>query len=267
MLRTRQKIKGICRICGEEKELSFEHIPPQSLGNTREARLRNGVTILENDRFIWDIGDLKYAQRQQGIGFFTICRECNSYKGIHYDNYFKDFYLQISDERAKYIGGKPFPADVMLTNVYPLRILKYMVSALLTISKPKWAIANPNLQRFARYKDDNNFDLTRYHLDAYLRIGAFRAEQFFASMMYSGNFLRYRPLKVSYVDLADMGFHLISDFSCNSESFGRFAMRYGIDESFTGSFRLLCVERNSFVPFDFRTQQEIIMESEEAADY
>ena len=34
----KQKIYGICRICGENKELTFEHVPPETVFNKGAVR-------------------------------------------------------------------------------------------------------------------------------------------------------------------------------------------------------------------------------------
>lgn len=38
----------ICRICGKEGPLSFEHIPPQSVGNDHTVKLYSGVDAVKS---------------------------------------------------------------------------------------------------------------------------------------------------------------------------------------------------------------------------
>ena len=38
----------ICRICGKEGPLSFEHIPPQSVGNNHTVKLYSGVDAVKS---------------------------------------------------------------------------------------------------------------------------------------------------------------------------------------------------------------------------
>ncbi len=260
-----QKIIGICRICGQRKELSFEHVPPRSVGNTKPARLRSGEEIIRNDRYIWDVGDLRFTKRVRGIGFYSICKDCNSFKGGNYDNYFKEFYTQMSNDESFCLGGDPFEAEVNLQNIYPLRILKYLVASLLTISSPEWALHLSDLQQFVRDKRNLSFDMDKYSLDVYLRVGQFRAEQYCAPMFYMGSFMKFQPLFVTYTDLTSIGYHMIIGRSLNTMSFSWFAMQFGIDQSFSGTRRFLCVERNSWVPFDYRTKKEIVTSSMEDA--
>lgn len=38
---------GRCHICGREGKLSFEHIPPRSMGNDHSVRSYRGVDIIK----------------------------------------------------------------------------------------------------------------------------------------------------------------------------------------------------------------------------
>ena len=40
----KQKTYGICRLCGENKELTFEHVPPETVFN-KGAVIRGGRTV------------------------------------------------------------------------------------------------------------------------------------------------------------------------------------------------------------------------------
>lgn len=83
-------IEGICHVCGKRGKLSFEHIPPKSMGNTGRSRRYAMVDIVGgNHRF--DISDktgVRYEQQQQGCGVRTICESCNSFFGQNYVNEF-----------------------------------------------------------------------------------------------------------------------------------------------------------------------------------
>ena len=83
----------ICRICGKEGPLSFEHIPPQSVGNDHTVKLYSGVDAVKSSLTGQDdMEGLKYRQLQRGQGFKTICSSCNSYLGQNYVKPFSEFY-------------------------------------------------------------------------------------------------------------------------------------------------------------------------------
>ena len=83
---TRHDGKGVCRICGEARELSFEHIPPKSLGDNGPSKMYRAADIVE-ERGAFDSSRTEgvgYQQQQRGTGFRTLCRDCNSYLGRNY---------------------------------------------------------------------------------------------------------------------------------------------------------------------------------------
>ena len=78
----KQKIYGICRICGENKELTFEHVPPETVFNkgavrnvTLDAVIKD--TVKEN-KLPWEINYGKGKIQQRGRGGFYLCGDCNS---------------------------------------------------------------------------------------------------------------------------------------------------------------------------------------------
>lgn len=78
--------EGYCHICGKFGKLSFEHIPPHSMGNDKPTKSYKVADIAEMNRSLSLDGrqGLRYHQQQKGIGFQTLCPSCNSYLGKHY---------------------------------------------------------------------------------------------------------------------------------------------------------------------------------------
>lgn len=75
-----------CHVCGNEGQLSFEHIPPKSMGNNHGVRSYRGVDIIEKAK-AFDASSLdgvRFAKKNRGSGVNTLCRDCNSYFGTHY---------------------------------------------------------------------------------------------------------------------------------------------------------------------------------------
>lgn len=80
------KNSGFCHICGKEGPLSFEHIPPRSMGNSKPAKAYRVTDMVEKYHTLSNANKegIRYRQQQRGIGFQTICSSCNSYLGKHY---------------------------------------------------------------------------------------------------------------------------------------------------------------------------------------
>ncbi len=77
---------GVCHICGKEGPLSFEHIPPHSMGNSKPTKAYRVVDIADTYHTLSAANKdgIRYRQQQRGIGFQTICSSCNSYLGKYY---------------------------------------------------------------------------------------------------------------------------------------------------------------------------------------
>jgi hypothetical protein len=84
-----RKKDRICNICQHEKELSYDHVPPQSCP---PAKSRVTSKLLYQI-----IGDTSFRPRpdQNGVKFKTICSDCNNLLGTKYDRALSDFARRI----------------------------------------------------------------------------------------------------------------------------------------------------------------------------
>lgn len=75
-----KEIQGTCHICGQNKKLTFEHIPPHKAFNNLPAKVYNGGELLKKYK-----GEpYKYQNMQKGKGGYTLCEECNNNTGSWY---------------------------------------------------------------------------------------------------------------------------------------------------------------------------------------
>lgn len=76
---------GICHICGETKELTFEHLPPRSTGNKGIVKSYDHDDLLQAYLAGKEpITSCKYRQSQGGYQLATICSDCNNNTGAYY---------------------------------------------------------------------------------------------------------------------------------------------------------------------------------------
>lgn len=61
--------EAICRLCGELKEMTFEHIPPRSAFNDNQKLFTSIQDHLDGHR---------YKKYPRGIGKYSLCQECNN---------------------------------------------------------------------------------------------------------------------------------------------------------------------------------------------
>lgn len=92
----RHRLRGYCRLCGKESDLTEEHIPPQASGN--KGRHQN-FTLDDWLKYRFtDSPQVKRTIEQGGISGYTLCDKCNSFTGHYYGNEYKRWVQQ-----AKYI--------------------------------------------------------------------------------------------------------------------------------------------------------------------
>jgi hypothetical protein len=140
--------KGNCAICGKEKELTKEHIPPQSANNY------NKFYILTHDEGI----NRKYDEPikgkkpiQGGIAFYSLCRQCNSDTGSWYGNGYIDFAIQ----GDLFLRNRNLnPNLINFYKISPLKIIKQVVSMIMSVNQ-KYELwkSNPELSEFILQKE------------------------------------------------------------------------------------------------------------------
>ena len=120
-----------CHVCGRRGPLSFEHIPPRSMGNSHGTRSYRGVDIIKKaGAFDASAKDgVRFSKMRRGIGVRTLCSACNSYFGTHYVKEYTGCIMELGahfvhqrpseDERAIRLGGG---------NVNVLAFFKHVIS-------------------------------------------------------------------------------------------------------------------------------------------
>lgn len=154
---------GKCHICGQIKELSYEHVPPR-------------VALNKTTRFVsipheeWTKVDnfLTYKPKGQvlqgGIGYYSLCRECNSFLGQKYVKAYKKW-IQSGLEVMANLKEDYF--NYIAINQEPLSILKQIISMFIAINDVWYLTEYPDLVAFV--KDPNSNHLSdKYRVFTYL---------------------------------------------------------------------------------------------------
>lgn len=84
---------GVCRICKEEKELNFEHVPPRSAFNKNSRyQIINSTDYYTNvENFLRKTKKIKSKIEQGGLGDYCLCFDCNEFLGSKYVREYKKF--------------------------------------------------------------------------------------------------------------------------------------------------------------------------------
>jgi hypothetical protein len=113
---------GRCRLCGQFKKLSFEHIPPKSAFNDNQRLFQTMRDLMEGR---------SYSRFRKGIGSYSLCETCNNLTGGWYGEAFVHWTKQGFDWLDKL-------NDNSLINlpyyIKPLNVLKQVLSMGLAMS-------------------------------------------------------------------------------------------------------------------------------------
>lgn len=132
---------GVCRICGEQAALTFEHIPPRSCFNEYP------MVELEFERLIKgvDYDSLKGPINQRGSGGYYCCARCNNYAGRWFVGAYRRWVVQ-SFTLLDRIGAAP-----TLTHRYylcPLNVFKQVIYMLVALNPPEFSERFPAVRRY-----------------------------------------------------------------------------------------------------------------------
>src|SRR4051794_38195433 len=141
------QMKGICSICLENRELSYEHVPPKRVFNDRPAVAHTIYGLQEGSKFGKSPTLLK---RSQGLGHWTLCESCNGSTGDWYGPAFADWTAQCLRFAERLSGG----GNVLLPfHIQPLNVVKQIVVMALAVSGSKTGNNEiDHLRRFALSK-------------------------------------------------------------------------------------------------------------------
>ena len=146
--RNKGKMVGTCCICGKEKELTFEHLPSKASGNVRRVKHSRPTDI-----FVGNGANLctpAFTILQQGIGGPSLCKNCNNSTGRWYGTAYSEFALRATGA----LKEKNDAVSVDLShNIYPLRVIKQVVSFFMSANGPGFHSVKPELKEFVLDRD------------------------------------------------------------------------------------------------------------------
>ena len=171
----KNKVYGNCKLCGEYKELSFEHVPPQRAFNSSTVKIFDSDEILKlmagvDNRMPWDFGGLKGSLKQGGSGDYYLCRKCNNDTGSWYMKEYVDFTHKLYNVLAQCKNfSNRTPLTFTLHNIYPLRIFKAIMVMFCDLNNN--CFNNEDISSFLLNKESKEFDSKKYSLLIYLTCG------------------------------------------------------------------------------------------------
>lgn len=153
-----EKEMGKCKICGKEKKLTFEHIPPKASFNGQKVEIIKGdelIKTITGKRLPWDTSGLKKKVSQNGTKVKTLCSKCNSFTGQHYGSWYVDlvggFHNFIQSNKPK--ANEYYEFD--LHQIKPLNIFKQIIS--MFCSTTSITMTHPIIRKFLLDIECNEF--------------------------------------------------------------------------------------------------------------
>ncbi len=137
----RKSRKGICHICGRYTDLTFEHVPPRAAFNEHTVILVNFEEAIQAKPGERPKGEFQ----QRGAGAYTLCASCNNNTGAWYGKHFVEWCYQGMEIIAR-SGGTP--TLINLHYVFPLSIIKQIITMFFSANPETFGEANPELVRF-----------------------------------------------------------------------------------------------------------------------
>lgn len=148
---TRERTCGICRICGLERELTYEHVPPRCAFNDQRARMYS----LEQWVVLQSGGPARYRDQQRGSGYVTLCSECNNRRGGAWNA--REFCKWTKMARGlirRFPSGRRVESATFRTHsLEPLPFSKQIVSMILALNLPTFGTTYPALREFVLDRD------------------------------------------------------------------------------------------------------------------
>jgi hypothetical protein len=242
--------RGLCRICGELQDLTFEHIPPKAAFNRDPVRSISMKDWLGRDDLDYTGGRIQ----QRGMGDEVLCGRCNSFLGREYVLEYREWarwgmgVLGIAPPTARSVVGT-------IPRRRPLRFLKQCVAMVMGTNAPGFAAIHSALQKFVLDLNEKNLP-DKY--DVYLTL--FRGPRARTSGV-AGNIDLYSGTTRVMSEVAFPPFSILMTFDSPppETAFGRInAFRqFDPDEVVDVRLELLIGEGHTPFPGDYRTRAEV----------
>jgi len=125
-----KKVMGYCRLCGNYKKLSKEHVPPSSAFNSGDYTVESIDQFKSIDVNVWR------EQKKQGRHFaYVFCEQCNNKTGFWYGSEYK----KLAEACAPYAwtANAETIGLISLPEMYPLRVFKQALTIICAMIDPK----------------------------------------------------------------------------------------------------------------------------------
>ena len=237
--------RGECRICGEYKKLTFEHVPPGATFNKQAVRFVSVKDYIESGKhdnaMPWELEKIKGRISQRGRGDYYICEKCNNDTGSWYGNHYKRFVDALMYVLHQGIDSDFKSVILEMLDMRPLPIIKQVMTMFCDINE---GLANSD-------------HIKKYRVFMYMSKGGVQKTAPLSVMIHLGE---SEPVTVSEIVAVPIGFILYLDIPSGYTPIGTEISSFAqcdYDDVATINLALNVYESNTWLPTDFRSKEEI----------
>lgn len=162
------KHPGFCKLCGEFKDLTKEHVPPKKAFNDGKVMEYSVIDFLgtfgNSERMPWDYPNTKGRIQQNGHKQYYLCEKCNNNTG----SWYMEEYVKFAHAIAYMLSSnsvKPISVFSFEMKIHPLRLIKAILTMFCDINDN--CFGDEGLRAFLLDKESNNFDKNKYRVFLY----------------------------------------------------------------------------------------------------
>lgn len=253
-------IKGICRLCGQDTNLSFEHVPPRTTSNKNTK-----YTSVDFEDYIKIKNPLKEKPKgkikQGGIGYNSFCEKCNSFLGSNYVPAYKRW-VQGGFEILK--NTEFYGHKYQIKGVEPLKILKQIISMFLAINGEWYLETYPELAHFVLNPEDQELP-EKYRVFTYLT----RAERVrYMHHVTKGSFSAEGTINCTEIAFPPYGCVLTLDFDGEIKFLNEITKFKQYEFNKKTDLTVTMFQLPTYMPFplDYRTKEKVEVDIKEGIE-
>lgn len=243
--------KGICRLCGDNTDLSFEHVPPKVAFNKNTKYVSVAFDdYIKNENPLKN--PIKGKTKQGGVGYNSLCIDCNSFLGRNYvpayEKWVKGGYSVLGNSEFGVVRYS-------INDIEPLKILKQIVSMFLAINKEWYLESYPELSKFVLNPNEKNLP-EKYRIFSYLnKDGNIR----YMHHTVVGNFGRGKPINCSEISFPPYGYVLTIDSDDNINQLNDITgfKNFELNQKQTLNMAMFQLPTHLTIPLDYRGKDQI----------
>ena len=251
------QVLGNCKLCGEYRKLTFEHVPPKKAFNNSRVHVLEGedaIKTMSDGRMPWELLGIKYKHQQKGKGGYYLCEECNNKTGSWYANDYIQFVQSIWNAiRCEDITNVNV-VEFKSKELYPSRIFKEMMVMFCDIN----GFGDDSLKQYLLSPTSTSIDIKKYRIFVYLvREGSLEKSN---GLQVICNIETGRYIQVSEITSFPVGIALYLELPEDYQPKGcEFSACAKIDyyKKCSMKFSLPILEANTMFNSDYRSKTEI----------